>query len=100
MLSSYIASKQLINPHDQAYINIGDDALLAECIAKKPSKSKKDKAKNQDPEIDAQVEFLKRDELTKKVLDKMQSWYEIKKPGEAEEVVTKCVLSLFSRLHF
>ncbi|KAF9074609.1 hypothetical protein BDP27DRAFT_1416022 [Rhodocollybia butyracea] len=89
LLNTYIATEQLVNPHDQAYINV--DARLAFCIASK-GKPSKNKNKASSSELEStEVEFLKRDELMKKVMDKMQSWYEVK--AEGFEVVKKGKLS-------
>ena len=59
-----------MNPNDRAYINI--DAALLSAL----------KSKNSTEEI----EFMKRDDLTKKLVEKMQAWYSI---GVGEERVTK-----------
>jgi translation initiation factor 2D len=80
VLNSYISSENLVNQNDRAYINLDD--LLSECIyAKRPQKSKK-QGKGDDDDSNSLDEFMKREELTKKVTAKMQDWYEITRDGE------------------
>jgi translation initiation factor 2D len=76
MLNGYITSKTLVNPREQAYINL--DSLLSDTIAPKAKKVKG--AETASPT--APVEFMKRDELTKRILEQMQSWYGVKVPGK------------------
>lgn len=82
LLNSYITTHKLVNPREQAYINLDD--LLYSCVSAKTE----GKAKNKDVEPEpAMAKFMKRDELTKNVLEKMQSWYEIRVEGK--DPVTK-----------
>ncbi|KAJ6526619.1 eukaryotic translation initiation factor SUI1 family protein [Mycena vulgaris] len=83
MLNDYITAKGLVNPREQAYINL--DSLLSVTIA---AKVKKRKGTEPAP---TPVEFMKRDELTKNILEQMQSWHEVKAPGK-EPVVKKGAL--------
>jgi len=78
MLNGYIGSHNLVNPNDQSYINI--DALLSSTLSSKM---------NAEP-----LEFLKRDELTRRLVNKMQAWYEIS--AEGKEPVVKSALILES----
>ncbi|KAF7980439.1 hypothetical protein HWV62_38284 [Athelia sp. TMB] len=71
LINGYIASHNLVNPNDQAYINI--DALLRSTIASKNSTE--------------ELEFMKRDELTRRLVDKLQPWHEINIEGK--EPITK-----------
>lgn len=64
------------------------DASLSACLSKL-DKSKKGAPINQEP-----IQFLRRDEVAKEVIGKMQSWYEIRVPG-SKNVVTKCVTPIF-----
>ncbi|KAJ3760535.1 eukaryotic translation initiation factor SUI1 family protein [Lentinula raphanica] len=86
LLNSYFATHQLVNPHDQAYIAL-DQALTA-CVIPKP-KSKKKSPAEEAPLDQAKVEFMKRDELLKKVLNSMQNWYQVKNGDMGDEVVLK-----------
>ena len=73
LINGYIASHNLVNPNDQAYINI--DTLLKSTIASKNSTE--------------ELEFMKRDQLTRRLIDKLQPWHEINIEGK--EPITKCV---------
>ncbi|GLB44597.1 putative reverse transcriptase (RNA-dependent DNA polymerase) [Lyophyllum shimeji] len=81
LLNSYISANSLVNPREQAYINL-DEALL-NCISSKA----KGKAKSKDADKEAgPIEFMRRDELTRAILDRMQSWYQV---SDGKEVVQK-----------
>ncbi|KAF8183745.1 hypothetical protein K438DRAFT_1974778 [Mycena galopus ATCC 62051] len=85
MLNEYITSKALVNPREQAYINL--DSHLSEVIAPKAKK-----AKGTEPtSAAAPVEFMKRDDLNRSILEQMQPWYEVKAPGR-DPVVKKGAL--------
>ncbi|KAF9463370.1 eukaryotic translation initiation factor SUI1 family protein [Collybia nuda] len=76
-LNDYINSNSLINVRDQAYINL--DALLVACLSAKS----KGKPKGKDIREEALgLEFMKREELTKQITAKMQSWYEVVAGGQ------------------
>jgi translation initiation factor 2D len=77
-LNDYIVSRNLMNPNDRSYINV--DALLSSTLSSKT---------DTEP-----LEFLKRDELTQRLVDKMQAWYEISVEGK--EPVSKSVSALKS----
>ncbi|KAK7061050.1 hypothetical protein VNI00_000785 [Paramarasmius palmivorus] len=83
LLNAYIASKELVNKHEQAYINL--DELLAACVSAKAPQGKK-KAKDTDV-AEEDVEFMKRADLTKKVVERMQTWYTVSIEGR--DPVTK-----------
>ncbi|KAH8114910.1 hypothetical protein DFH11DRAFT_1590309 [Phellopilus nigrolimitatus] len=65
ILNAYITAKSLVNPHQQQFINI-DDLLRGVLVTKG----------NDVPE------FTKRDELTRRLLEKMQPWYRIEADGQ------------------
>lgn len=97
LLNTYFTSKQLTNQRDQAYINL-DPPLLACALSTSPGEvgkkgSKPGKTVGAEQEALGQgslsLEFMKRDELMKRVVEQMQSWYEIKVEGH--DVVTRCV---------
>jgi len=69
-----------VNPNDQSYVNI--DALLSSTLSSKT---------DTEP-----LEFLKRDELTQRLVNKMQAWYELSVDGK--EPVMKSVSVLQSDL--
>ncbi|KAF7331157.1 Eukaryotic translation initiation factor SUI1 family protein [Mycena sanguinolenta] len=85
LLNNYITSKALVNPREQAYINL--DSVLSDTVA---AKAKKTKGTETAPAA-APVEFMKRDELTRAILEQMQSWYEVTAPGK-DPVVKKGAL--------
>ena len=82
LLNTYIASNNLVNQNDQAYINL--DELLYSCVSSK-NKGRKAGGEEEAP----MMKFMKRDDLTKSVTEKMQSWYEIHVEGR--ETVCKYV---------
>lgn len=57
-----MSSKGLVNPRDQQYINVGEDPPLLEAIA----------VKNEDS-----PDFMKRDDILKRIRANMQSWHEV-----------------------
>ncbi|KAF9040071.1 eukaryotic translation initiation factor SUI1 family protein [Panaeolus papilionaceus] len=84
LLNAYIASHNLVNTRDQAYINL-DDLLYNNLATKSKGKSKKNESADDD--AGSLPQFMKRDELTKHIMDKMQNWYQIKAANH--ETVTK-----------
>ncbi|KIM41927.1 hypothetical protein M413DRAFT_445131 [Hebeloma cylindrosporum] len=81
LLNSYIAANNLVNVNDQAYINL--DELLYSCLSAKS----KGKGKAKDVDSEELSKFMKRDELTKTIIAKMQSWHAIR--AEGKDPVTK-----------
>ncbi|KAJ8522169.1 hypothetical protein ONZ45_g1198 [Pleurotus djamor] len=65
LIAKYIQEKQLVNPREQQYINL--DATLRNAVQGKG---------------DADTEFLKRDEIIRNIIAKMQDWYEITPDGK------------------
>ncbi|KAI6004977.1 hypothetical protein EDC04DRAFT_2871789 [Pisolithus marmoratus] len=59
----YVTARQLVNAHDQAYINVGQDEVLLSTVV----------GKNESGDS---LEFLKR------LSEKMQNWYEIRTEGQ------------------
>ena len=76
IIVKYITARQLINAHDQSYVNVTQDVILLETVAGGGES----------------YEFLKREEVVQRVSEKMQSWYEISVEGK--EPILKCVLSV------
>ena len=97
LLNSYIASQNLVNPNVQAYINI--DPLLSECINAEGQQKKKRNSMSEEPNLLG--DYMKREELLKKVVEKMQDWYEISRDGEVSKkcgVFRIIVMVLMNRL--
>ncbi|KAG5643116.1 hypothetical protein DXG03_001542 [Asterophora parasitica] len=80
-LNSYISANSLVNAQEQAYINL--DEALFNCVS---SKAKPGKSKGMESIESGPAEFMKREELTKAILERMQSWYEV---SSGKEVVRK-----------
>ncbi|KAI0632800.1 eukaryotic translation initiation factor SUI1 family protein [Trametes polyzona] len=72
IVNDYISSRGLINANDQQYINVGSDQALADAVS----------VKGEDT-----PEFMKRDEVLKRVRAHMQTWHEISTEGR--DVVRK-----------
>ncbi|KAF4586194.1 translation initiation factor 2D [Pleurotus pulmonarius] len=64
IINQYVQDKQLVNPREQQYINI-DETL-----------------QNAMQGCDPDTQFLKRDELARFIVGKMQSWHEITPDGK------------------
>jgi translation initiation factor 2D len=82
LLNKYITSQQLINPHDQAYINLNEPLIT--CItAKHPGEAgkKAEKTPGED-ESSSPPEFMKREELMRGIVEHMQPWHEVKAEGK------------------
>jgi translation initiation factor 2D len=80
LLNAYITAKQLKNANDQAYVNVSADQALLEALSDGRNKEKND--------ILA-MEFMKRDEVLRVLMEKMQAWYEIR--CEGKDTVVKFV---------
>lgn len=66
ILNSYVTDKGLVNAIESQYINI-DGLLLSTLTSSKSNET---------------LEFVKRDELIKRLTDRMQNWYEIQVEGK------------------
>ncbi|KAI8968620.1 hypothetical protein BD414DRAFT_504220, partial [Trametes punicea] len=72
IVNDYISSRNLINTNDQQYINISTDQALANAVSVKGEET---------------PEFMKRDEVLRRVRAHMQTWHEIR--AEGRDVVRK-----------
>jgi translation initiation factor 2D len=81
LINKYIKTHNLVNQNDQAYVNL-DDLLRASVLVKVKTNAKAETGDAEKP-----LQFMRRDELVKNVLERMQSWYEIRVGGK--EVVIK-----------
>ncbi|RPD60842.1 eukaryotic translation initiation factor SUI1 family protein [Lentinus tigrinus ALCF2SS1-6] len=66
IVNGYISARGLINANDQQYINVGTDQALANAVS----------IKGEDT-----PEFMKRDDVLKRVRANMQTWHEIRVEG-------------------
>ncbi|KAF9256200.1 eukaryotic translation initiation factor SUI1 family protein [Marasmius fiardii PR-910] len=86
LINGYITSQDLVNKFERAYINL--NPVLLSCVsAKSPGKTKKGGGAQDSAQQEGEPEFMKRDELMKKIVGKMQSWYAV--VAEGKEVVPK-----------
>ena len=81
-VNTYVDGRQLTNPRDRSYVNVGTDEVLLSTVC----------AKGEAPES---VEFLKREDVVRRLSEKMQSWYEVQ--AEGKDPVMKYVA--FSVVH-
>ncbi len=72
ILNDYVTARGLINANDPQYINVGSDQPLAIAVS----------VKGEDT-----PDFMKRDEVLKRVRAHMQTWHEIRVEGR--DVVRK-----------
>ncbi|KAI8968732.1 eukaryotic translation initiation factor SUI1 family protein [Trametes punicea] len=72
IVNDYISSRNLINTNDQQYINISTDQAFANAVSVKGEET---------------PEFMKRDEVLRRVRAHMQTWHEIR--AEGRDVVRK-----------
>ena len=73
-MNGYVSARGLVNANDQQYINVGTDQALAGAVS----------VKGQDT-----PEFMKRDDVLKRVRANMQPWHEIRVEGR--DTSQKCV---------
>ncbi|KIJ34908.1 hypothetical protein M422DRAFT_34849 [Sphaerobolus stellatus SS14] len=66
IINEYTASRSLVNPNDQQYINV-DELLLSVLTS---------------PKSDEDIQYIKRDEAVKRLVDRMQNWHEILLDGK------------------
>ncbi|KAG1728976.1 uncharacterized protein EDB91DRAFT_1160397 [Suillus paluster] len=67
VIDRFVTDRQLVNAHDQSYINVGADELLQTTIWKSDNP--------------ADMEFFKREKVIERLADKMQNWYKIRAVG-------------------
>ncbi|KAF6749553.1 eukaryotic translation initiation factor SUI1 family protein [Ephemerocybe angulata] len=77
LIFDYVVANDLVNKGDKSYVNL--NSLLRPCLEVKSGGKSKGKEPQSDPGL---ADFIKRDELIKKVMAKMQNWYEIQPPGK------------------
>ena len=81
LVNEYIVSHNLVNPNDRSYINI-DELLLSTLSSKTDTEP---------------LEFLKRDDLMRRLVNKMQAWHEISVEGK-EPVIKWVSIQAFSNV--
>lgn len=71
LVFEYVEKQDLINKADKSFIDL--DELLRSPLEVKVGKGKQPQAVG---------DFIKRDELVKRIMAKMQNWYEVRAPGK------------------
>lgn len=74
MFNAYVAAKNLANAQVQQYINVGDDEMLAQAVYMKSEEN---------------PEFMKREDVLRRIRGNMQVWHEVKTEGS--DRIMKCV---------
>lgn len=83
VVNKYVEARQLTNPRDRSYVNVGTDEVLLSTVC----------AKGEAPES---VEFLKREDIVRRLSEKMQNWYEVRAEGK-DPVLKYVTLSTMCR---
>ncbi|KAF8556748.1 hypothetical protein OG21DRAFT_1408399 [Imleria badia] len=68
-VNKYVDARQLTNPQDRSYVNVGTDEVLLSTVC----------AKGEAPES---VEFLRQQDIVQRLSENMQSWYEVQAEGK------------------
>ena len=74
IFNTYVSTRNLVNAHEQQYVNVGEDEAIAQAVYVKGG---------QNPE------FMKREDVLKRIRGNMQTWHKV--GTETSEVVTKSV---------
>lgn len=78
IVNGYVTSKQLLNPQNQAYVDVTEDSTLLDALSDLKACERKQLQ---------EAGFLRRNEVIDKIVGKMQPWFEI--TGEGREPVVK-----------
>jgi len=78
IVNGYVAAKQILNPRDQAYVNVTEDSILLDALSDLKASERKQLQ---------ETEFLRRNEVADRIIKNMQPWYEIN--GEGKDPVVK-----------
>jgi translation initiation factor 2D len=68
-VNKYVDARQLINTRDRSYVNVRTDEVLLSTVC----------AKGEAPE---NIEFLRREDIVRRLSEKMESWYEVQAEGK------------------
>ena len=78
IVNGYVKAKQLLNPKDQAYVNVTEDSVLLDALSNLKASERKQLQ---------EFEFLRRNEVADRIIGNMQPWFEI--AGEGKESAVK-----------
>ena len=78
IVNGYVTTKKILNPQDQAYVNVTEDSILLDALSN---------MKASEPKELQGAGFLRRDEVIDKIVGNMQPWFEI--TSEEKEPVVK-----------
>ena len=78
IVNGYVTAKQILNPNDQAYVNVTEDSILFDALSDLKASERKELQ---------ETGFLRRNEVADKIIKNMQPWYEI--AGEGKDSIVK-----------
>lgn len=78
IVNGYVTAKRILNPKDQAYVNVTEDSILFDALSDLKAGERKELQ---------EAGFLRRHDVADKIIKKMQPWYEI--AGEGKDPVVK-----------
>lgn len=73
IVNGYVTTKQILNPKDQAYVNVTEDSILLDALSNLKASERKQLQ---------ETEFLRRNEVADGIIKNMQPWYEITSEGK------------------
>lgn len=73
IVNGYVTAKQILNPKDQAYVNVTEDSILLDALSNLKASERKQLQ---------ETEFLRRNEVADGIIKNMQPWYEITSEGK------------------
>ena len=78
IVNEYVTAKQILNPKDQAYVNVTEDSSLFDALSDTRASERKQLQ---------EIGFLRRNEVADRIIKNMQPWYEI--TGDGKDPVVK-----------
>ena len=73
IVNGYVTAKQILNPKDQAYVNVTEDSILLDALSNLKASERKQLQ---------ETEFLRRNEVADGIIENMQPWHEITSEGK------------------
>jgi len=78
IVNGYVTAKRILNPKDQAYVNVTEDPVLFDALSDMRASERRQLQ---------ETGFLLRHEVADRIVKNMQPWYEI--TGEGKDPVVK-----------